>query len=71
MDVVSGEMREEGPWELLYSDDHLLLADSEEALREKILKWKAGKEAKCLKVCVGKTKIIVGGEGPALGGGIW
>jgi hypothetical protein len=63
MDMVSKELREGLPWELLYADDLVLLADSEEELKVKIMKWKAGMEAKGLKVNVGKTKIMVGGEG--------
>ena len=50
VDVVSKKLREGLPWERLYADDLLLMADSEEALKEKILKWKAGMEAKGLKV---------------------
>jgi hypothetical protein len=54
------------PWELLYADDLVLLvlmADSIEQLKEKILNWKRGMEAKGLKVNVGKTKVMIAGEG--------
>jgi len=63
MDVVSKELREGLPWELLYADDLVLMADNEKELKEKLLKWKTGMEAKGLKVNVAKTKIMVGGEG--------
>src|SRR5260221_13344322 len=39
------------------------MAESEEELRENLVKWKVGMEAKGLKVNVGKTKIMVGGSG--------
>ena len=39
------------------------MAKSQEELKEKIRKWKASLEAKGLKVNVGKTKVMVGGEG--------
>src|SRR5260221_12322125 len=63
MDIVSKELREGLPWELLYADDLVLMAESEEELREKLLKWRVGLEAKGLKVNVGKTKIMLGGCG--------
>ena len=34
------------PLELLYADDLILMAESEESLRDKIVKWKSGLEAK-------------------------
>src|SRR5260221_3919772 len=63
MDMVSKELHEGLPWELLYADDLVLMAESEEELREKLLKWKVGMEAKDLKVNVGKTKLMLGGCG--------
>ena len=44
------------PLELLYADDLILMAESEERLRDKIVKWKSGLEAKGLKMNTGKTK---------------
>jgi len=43
------------PLELLYADD--LIAESEESLCDKIVKWKSGLEAKGLKMNTGKTKV--------------
>ena len=42
--------------ELLYADDLVLMAESEELLMEKLRKWKKGIEAKGLRVNAGKTK---------------
>ena len=63
MEVVTREVREGLPWELLYAHDVVLMAKSEAELKEKILKWKAHMEAKGLKVNAGKSKVMVGGEG--------
>ena len=46
------------PLELLYADDLILMAESEESLRDKIVKWKSGLEAKGLKRNTGKTKVM-------------
>ena len=63
MDVVTREVREGLPWELLYADDIVLMAESEDELRIKFLKWKENMECKGLKVNIGKTKVMTGGEG--------
>ena len=44
--------------ELLFADDLVLLADSEDLLVEKIKVWKAGMEEKGLMVNMGKTKVM-------------
>ena len=46
------------PWELLYADDLVLMAESEEVLMENIRCWKDGLEAKGLRVNVAKTKVL-------------
>jgi len=46
------------PLELLYADDLILMAESEESLPSKIVKWKSGLEAKGLKMNTGKTKVM-------------
>ena len=46
MEIITGELRAGLPLELLYADDLILLAESEESLRDKIVKWKSGLEAK-------------------------
>jgi len=43
---------------LLYADDFVLMAESEELLMEKLRKWKKGMEAKGLRVNAGKTKVM-------------
>jgi len=63
MEMVTRELRDGLPWELLYADDLVLMAESIEELKDRILKWKRGMEAKGLTVNVGKTNVIIGGEG--------
>ena len=58
MEMISRELRAGLPLELLYADDLILMADSEESLRDKILKWKSRLEAKGLKMNTGKTKVM-------------
>ena len=49
-EAFSREFREDLPMELLYADDLVLMAESEELLMEKLRKWKKGMEAKGLRV---------------------
>ena len=44
--------------ELLYADDLVWMAESEELLMEKLRKWKNGMEAESLRVNAGKTKVM-------------
>ena len=67
MEVVTWGVKEGLPWELLYADDLVLIAQSAEELREKVLKWKKCMEAKGLKINVEKTKVMRSGKG---GGGV-
>jgi len=56
MEMISRELRAGLPLELLYADDLILMAESEESLHDKIVKWKSGLEAKGLKTNTGKMK---------------
>ena len=56
MEMISRELRAGLPLELMYADDLILMAQSKESLRDKIVKWKSGLEAKGLKMNTGKTK---------------
>ena len=42
MEMISREIRAGLPLELLYADDLILMAESEESLRDKIVKWNQG-----------------------------
>jgi len=58
MEMISRQLRAGLPLELLYADDLILMAEIEESLRDNIVKWKSGLEAKGLKINTGKTKVM-------------
>jgi len=58
MEAISRKFRHGLPFELLYADDLVIMAESEEALLERIRVWKGGLEAKGLRVNMEKTKIL-------------
>ena len=45
--------------QLLYADDLVLVSEAIEGLRNEFIKWKEAFESKCLKVNLGKTKVMV------------
>ena len=45
--------------ELLYADDFVMMSEIIEGLRDKFLTWKEAFESKCLKVNLGKIKVMV------------
>ena len=59
LEALSCEFRTGTPWELLYADDLVISAETEEGLKMKLNKWKTEMEAKGLRVNMGKTKIMV------------
>ena len=61
LEALSCEFRTATPWELLYADDLVISAETEEGLKMKLNKWKPEMEAKGLRVNMGKTKIMVSG----------
>ena len=58
LEASSREFREGLPMELLYADNLVLMAESEELLMERLRKWKNVMEAKGLRVNVDKTKAM-------------
>ena len=62
MEVVTRGVKEGLPWELLYADDLVLVAQSKEELRERVLQWKECMELKGLKINIGKTKVMRSGK---------
>jgi len=59
LEALSREFRTGCPWELLYADDLVLVAESVEVLLEKLKMWKEGIEAKGLRVNMDKTKCMI------------
>ena len=58
LEALSREFKEGLPMELLYADDLVLVAETEELLMEKLRKWKKGMELKGLSVNISKTKVM-------------
>ena len=58
----SREFRTSCPWELLYADDLVLLADTMDELLSKLGNWKKNLEAKGLRVNMGNTQIMISGK---------
>ena len=58
MEALSRDCREGLPFELLYVDDLVLMAESREGLAGKLGVWKKSLEAKGLRVNISKTKIM-------------
>ena len=59
MDVLSKEIRNEELWELLYADDLVITAESEEELQSRVTEWQESLERGGLKVNVEKTEVMV------------
>ena len=62
LDTISEECRNGLAWELLFADDVAIIADSEEDLQRRWLKWQIGMESKGLKVNTGKTEVMASGR---------
>jgi len=58
LEALSRECRAGLPLELLYADDLVLMAETEELLMEKLRVWKQSMESKGLRVNIGKTKVM-------------
>ena len=58
MEALSQEFRTGCPWELLYADDLVIVAETLDELKSQLKQWKNGLESKELKVNVGKTKVM-------------
>ena len=58
LEALSKKFRKGLPYELLYADDLVLIAETEKLLMEKIDAWRKGLEAGGLRVNFGKTKIM-------------
>ena len=61
LEALSREFRTGCPWELLYADDLVIIAESMEELEVKLEQWKKGMEAKGLRVNMAKTKVMING----------
>ena len=62
LEASSRELRTSCPWELLYADDLVLLADTIDELLSNLGNWKKHLEVKGLRANMGKTKIMISGK---------
>ena len=63
LEALSREFRSGVPWEDLYADDLVIIAESLEECVRRLLTWKEAMEKKGLRVNAGKTKIMICGMG--------
>ena len=63
LEALSQEFRSGVPWEVLYADDLVIIAESLEECVRRLLTWKEAMEKKGLRVNAGKTKIMICGTG--------
>jgi len=55
-EAISREFRVALPWELLYADDLVVIAETEEELIKRLSEWKDNVESKDMRVNMNKTK---------------
>ena len=63
LEALSRESRTSCPWELLYADDPVLIAETLDLLMVKLKLWKDNTENKGLRVNMGTTKVMICGKG--------
>jgi len=59
---MSREFTDALPWKLLYADDLVTMAKSEEELIKKLNLWEDGMGDKDMKVNMNKTRVMISGE---------
>jgi len=57
MEAIYREFRVALPWELLYADDLILIAETEEDLIKRLNEWKNNLENRGMRVNMNKTKV--------------
>jgi len=62
MEVISREVRVALPWELLYADDLVVIAETEEDLIKRLNEWKSNVQNSSLRVNMNKTKVMISEE---------
>jgi len=60
--AISREFRVAIPWELLYADDLVVIAETKEDLIKRLNEWKNNVENRGMKVNMNKTKVMISGE---------
>ena len=59
LEALSRHLRTGTSWKLIYADDLVIIAESEDKLRRKMIRWKSEMEKNGLRVNTGKTKVMI------------
>jgi len=62
MKALSREFRATLPWKLLYADDVVVIAETEDDLIKRLYEWKDNVEDRGMRVSMKKTKVVISGE---------
>ena len=62
MEALSREFRVALPWELLYADDLVVIAETEEDLIKRLNEWKDFVENRGVRVNMNKIKVLISEE---------
>jgi len=63
METLTREFRVLLPWELLYADDLMVTAETEDDLIKRLNEWKDNVENRDMRVNVNKTKVMISVNG--------
>jgi len=62
MEAFSREFRGALPWELLYADDLVVIAETQDDLIKRLNEWKDNVENIGMRLNMNKTKVMISGE---------
>ena len=62
MEAISREFRVVLPWEPLYADDLVMIAETEEDLIKRLNEWKFNVENRGMRVNINQTKAMISAE---------
>jgi len=62
MEALSREFRIALPCQLLYADDLVVIAETEDDLIKRLNEWKNNVENRSMRVNINKTKVMISGE---------
>jgi len=62
MEALSREFRVALPWELLFADDPVVIAETEDDQIKNLNEWKNTVENRGMRVYMNKTKVMINGE---------
>jgi len=66
MEALSREFRVASPWELLYADDLVVIAETEDDLNKRLNERKDNVENRGMRVNMNKTKVMINENGRRL-----